>query len=377
MRRAIQPLDPSAVQAANAAVAAHTDPLGRPLTLAPEDAALREQWTDAYEAAGGRVQAPGPTSKPVGSPAVPCPKTDPLAGKKARLKERQALIAKGRSNANSLPPEQAAKARVAADRLEESNKAVERARLAEAVYSDHGAPEGWTRLNDDPESLPPALRNAFSDPSFKKRAENSGLAAAVFKSDIDGSTVLAFRGTEGADVLKSAAARKDWGANIRQGLGFKSEQHELANELGTKLAASGPGPFEVTGHSLGGGLAVLAGAASGARTTTFNPAGIHESTFKRYGIDPAAAADNTDRYVVKGEVLNKLQDSSWTPLPKSQGKRHDLDAKVDSTSGKDGEKPHEFADGKDLSSGDRHSMQVVIDSMEAQKAADSRTLMAL
>lgn len=51
MRRANHPLDPAAVQAANASLAAETG--GRPLTMGPEDAALRKKWMDAYIAAAG------------------------------------------------------------------------------------------------------------------------------------------------------------------------------------------------------------------------------------------------------------------------------------------------------------------------------------
>ena len=46
MNRLTRPLDPKAVQSANAALAQQTG--GRRLTMAPEDAILRRKWTEAY-----------------------------------------------------------------------------------------------------------------------------------------------------------------------------------------------------------------------------------------------------------------------------------------------------------------------------------------
>lgn len=70
MRRLQRPLDPKAVQSANAAMMAETG--GRQLTMGPEDAELRKKWTDAYLAAGGKL-ASGFNSKPVKDPVQICP----------------------------------------------------------------------------------------------------------------------------------------------------------------------------------------------------------------------------------------------------------------------------------------------------------------
>ena len=51
-RRAVHPLDPDALQAANDAVAPETG--GRPLRL--DETELRKKWMEAYEAAGGKVE---------------------------------------------------------------------------------------------------------------------------------------------------------------------------------------------------------------------------------------------------------------------------------------------------------------------------------
>lgn len=60
-RRAVQPLNAAARDAADAELAKITG--GRPLTMGPEDAELREKWMDAYEAAGGKVETTGKSHK--------------------------------------------------------------------------------------------------------------------------------------------------------------------------------------------------------------------------------------------------------------------------------------------------------------------------
>src|SRR5262245_28021861 len=74
-RRATRPLNTDAVKAANAAVAAETG--GRPLTLGPEDAALRKKWMDAYIAAGGKYEEVSPGGSAPGEVKTPCPPSSP------------------------------------------------------------------------------------------------------------------------------------------------------------------------------------------------------------------------------------------------------------------------------------------------------------
>lgn len=70
-RRAVRPLNMDAVRAADAALAAETG--GRPLTLGPKDAALREKWMDAYVANGGKAEFAGPAGKKPDDCVEPCP----------------------------------------------------------------------------------------------------------------------------------------------------------------------------------------------------------------------------------------------------------------------------------------------------------------
>jgi len=80
--------------------------------------------------------------------------------------------------------------------------------------------------------------------------------------------------------------------------------------------------MNVTGHSLGGGLASAASSASGSDAYTFNAAGLNAGTLQRYG-----AADqnpNIAAYHVKGEVLTGAQ--STLPLPEARGTSIELPA---------------------------------------------------
>lgn len=290
--------------------------------------------------------------------------------KRARLVQRQALIAGARRSADATPS-----LLVAADRLEFNNKAVEHARLSQSVYSACCAPVGWTRLSGD--DLPASLR----DPRIWSDDE-SGFFAALYRSD-DGEIVLAFRGTEdGTDWRK---------ANIPQSLGLKSEQYTAANSLARAVQREfGPG-VRTTGHSLGGGLATLASVSTGMLATVFNPAALHRRTAERVGADVAAADHQVDAVIVRGEILTTAQD--YTPLPDARGRRHYVragdpmlgaaikgaraGAAVGGLVGPKGRVVGAVAGAAvavGLESFERHGMDHVIEGIEAQKTADIAAL---
>jgi hypothetical protein len=125
----------------------------------------------------------------------------------------------------------------------------------------------------------------------------NGMAAALYLDHCSGSYVLSFRGTNFTEIA-------DWIVNLSGGLG-SSLAHRAAQEISWALArtpglwdALPPGQFEITGHSMGGGLASVGAVA--ARTTgpldpggppsnpipdihsdTFNAAGVWEQLFRR------------------------------------------------------------------------------------------------
>jgi len=219
-----------------------------------------------------------------------------------RYLKRLAMIASARQLAESMPPGPERDALLAAaDRLERNNVAVERARLAADVYNTEGAPEGWTRLENRPN-------------------DSTGFYAAVYQSNIDGSIVVAYRGTE-------PTTSGDWfQANLPQGMGNGSPQHAEAASFAREMQAK-YGNVEFTGHSLGGGLAATGAMATGGNATTFNAAGIHENTYGLYGLDPNAAS-GVSNYRNDGEILTGLQENSLISgmMPDAVGTQYDLPA---------------------------------------------------
>jgi type VI secretion system secreted protein VgrG len=191
-----------------------------------------------------------------------------------------------------------------ANQMDEMDHAKVRAALAADVYNQSGTPgplpKGFTRANDE------QLRNIFagqlSDEEIKSLTapEGSSYRAAIYQDD-KGKAYLAFRGTENKEGFK------DWKENLLQGAGMESEHYENAKLLAEHLDVATGGNMEIIGHSKGGGMAAAAGLMTGARTTTFNPAGVHPNTVGGMNMSNASATINA--YVVEGEVLNWVQDN--------------------------------------------------------------------
>jgi hypothetical protein len=119
----------------------------------------------------------------------------------------------------------------------------------------------------------------------------------------DAHYVVAFRGS---------AKASDWSNNLQQGVGLTPNNYRSALALGSKLALVTNANITITGHSLGGGLASAAAIASGRNATTFNSAGLSDSTIRQArNIHDAAGVrttDNVTAYYVRGEILSTLQD---------------------------------------------------------------------
>lgn len=107
----------------------------------------------------------------------------------------------------------------------------------------------------------------------------------------------------------------DWLNNIQQGLGSGSKQYERARAYGkrfveTKILTSSDKRLELTGHSLGGGLASATCTVLSKlypdisfHAIVFNPAGVHRNT-----IYPATISDGLiHAFAVKDEILTTLQ----------------------------------------------------------------------
>lgn len=128
---------------------------------------------------------------------------------------------------------------------------------------------------------------------------DEGFYAQLYEKD--GKYVLAFRGTkEGADILEDGV----------QGVGISSSQYDQAVMLSQKIKQN---PYTgdntvITGHSLGGGLASIAGGITGYPTYTYNAAGVHDKTLTRNNIY-RTSMDNVQAYNATDDPLNLAQDN--------------------------------------------------------------------
>lgn len=182
--------------------------------------------------------------------------------------------------------------------------------VAAAVYDPAQLKAGeWERLSDE------QLANLGLDPAAL-RDDSSGFLAGIYSGAK--STALAFAGTDMTSL-------SDWKTNLGQGAGLQTTQYAQAVALAKNVRLA----FEktevvITGHSLGGGLATAAAAATGIDAVVFNPAGVNDKTLKREGLDPdqvqkRAASGQIRNYIVDGEILNAVQ--TFLPIPKPIGQR--------------------------------------------------------
>jgi hypothetical protein len=334
----------------------------------------------------------------VGGVVQSCEGQGPEA-KAKRLKRRAELIANAKGVAPSLSEPERSKLRNAADEFERDTHDVERAKLSQAVYPGNPVPDGWRKV--DPAEL------GLNPSDFHQ--DGSNFTAALYQCEIDpekGKYVLAFKGTDPTNL-------EDWNNNLAQIANGDSEYYKKAIRLAHDAKGS-TGDLEITGHSLGGGLASAAAIVNDIPATTFNPAGLSRDTLPA-GMSVSGHDDLITSYHIEGEAL-AIQDHPLlqsgaaalggvaavaiipTPgvlidpllqgavkqvgptniagafgkalmgdLPKAVGSRVDLP----------------FVDKQgvthplDLDPGKRHDIRSVIDAMESEKSADEQTILEL
>ncbi|MDH5857378.1 PAAR-like domain-containing protein [Lampropedia aestuarii] len=299
-------------------------------------------------------------------------------GKKARWQCRKGQIAAAKSQLDDMPAgPQKDQLQQATERFERNNVAVEKARLAQDVYSPDtpsgATPEGWTDISNDPDKLQQyGLEQAdLAQEGSNFRAKLYEPDPAVFGNDMPSMAV--FKGTQKGE---------DWKNNFAQGVNMHSNYYESAVGIGKKIKRSGAS-VEIAGHSLGGGLASAASQASGMPATTFNAAGLHRSTVERYGA--SVHPTEIQAYRVDGEILTGVQESGWrgTAAVASAGFAvggiKGAAVGVLAQWGLSGLMPNAAGtpypvDGSGINPIDRHGMDQVIDGIEAQKTADQATI---
>ncbi|WP_033577885.1 PAAR domain-containing protein [Dickeya chrysanthemi] len=138
----------------------------------------------------------------------------------------------------------------------------------------------------------------------------TGFGSALFKSSINGETMLTYRGTNNA-----VTGVKDWATNGSQGIGLETAQYNqamfLAKQVKDVMSKSSP---IIVGHSLGGGLASAAVSATKLPGYTFNAAGLHANTVAK-GANMTTTNSLIKTQAVDGEILTMVQTYGKAAVP--------------------------------------------------------------
>ncbi|KUZ94006.1 hypothetical protein WI40_20250 [Burkholderia ubonensis] len=212
---------------------------------------------------------------------------------------QQAIVAAGLASSDP-------KVQASARQLQKTLKAQQLAKLSAAAYTPGSAPPGWKNVSNDPEAL---KKFGLTPKDLKIPGSNFGAQAFLPDPAVFGDTMkpaLAFKGTQ-------PTVGEDWENNLHQGLGKDAPYYDRAVSIGKKIYGSGNAAgLDLTGHSLGGGLAAAASQASGSAATSFNAAGLNPDTLSMYGAMPRASS--IANYRVDGDILTGLQEGRLGPI---------------------------------------------------------------
>lgn len=322
-----------------------------------------------YQAAKGDIES---SSNAGDKPVQPCKST-----KAERRANRKRQIEASKDKLAGMPPgKERDELNQATTRFAENIDSVEKAQLASNVYTpEAGSPEGWKNISNDKDAL---AKYGLKPSDLETRG--SEFRAQMYEPDdrvfgTDMKPVVAFKGT-------TPTSGEDWNNNVRQGLNMESPYYQKAVKIGNRLDEMGS-DVEITGHSLGGGMASAASRASGVPATTFNAAGLNPATVARYGGIPQES--NITAYQVDGEVLTGLQEQGLKGTLAAAGAgflaggplgavlgglaKIGLSAGMDDAVGD--RRPLPSSGGNPVA---RHGMDQVISGIESQKSEDQAKL---
>ncbi|MBX3707646.1 MAG: VCBS repeat-containing protein [Pseudomonadales bacterium] len=141
-----------------------------------------------------------------------------------------------------------------------------------------------------------AYSDASSCGALKRVAfgtSESGIKWSAYQADGGGVVRVGFAGTNGLSDLDD---------NVRNAAGLRSTQYREARQIAQALAAERGGNIVFVGHSLGGGLAAAASAATGLPAVTFQAASTSSAAFT--GGDPGLIR----AYYTRSDILSIGQD---------------------------------------------------------------------
>lgn len=224
----------------------------------------------------------------------------------------------------------------------------EMALLARDVYAvargEGKAPTGWMRASEDLD-LARRLYPKLAEIATRQLREHlmprdSGFRAELYLPDSailgpgyrpvlvpKGSTGLILdsnlpRQADGTMGQRESGAEDFLANNFPQSVGLKTDYYDRIMQLSVRLKESGL-EFEFAGHSLAGGMASAGAAVTGYPATTFNAAGLHPETARRFARENAEVEvfevrHRISAYQVEGEVLNDGIQNNLTRLDKAR-----------------------------------------------------------
>lgn len=155
---------------------------------------------------------------------------------------------------------------------------------------------------------------AFSE-VIDKCNKSLGFHAELYYNAVTGEYTVAFEGSNTHYIKNWADFKADWfDCNFKQELGGVPEQYILAKIIADHVPDGVSMNF--TGHSLGGGLASVAGAISGAPTYTYNPESVNNNIVDAFGIRENVDVGNYNitAYQADDDPLTSLQEGVYKKL---------------------------------------------------------------
>jgi hypothetical protein len=194
--------------------------------------------------------------------------------------------------------------------VQKETHAYENAVLSEDCYGDskhnYLSNTNYQRIITADFAINDQMRN-FSEliDKFNETNQYTGFHAVLYYNNVTGDYTVAFEGSNFHPIDNTRDFALDWAGNFDNEIFLPLGIHPqyIAAYLIAKAIPQGV-TVNFTGHSLGGGSAIVAGAASGATTYVYNPEGIDETVALITGLRDNG---NINVYQAKNDPLSIAQ----------------------------------------------------------------------